>query len=302
MPDDPRLAPLGKFTPEGVLTPGYGESYLFFVGRDDVHQILLYLITHETRRFRLNMFGYDDAPLNAAILVLMKNPNVAVQCTLDRSQAGGATEGKILAADVANNPDFYNSFAVGMSATHQISHTKGGVLSAQGLWFEGSTNWSASGEGTGIKLDPRAVPAPGFRSQNNTLLVSANAVNLIQFSDRLDVEHLIAIQQQAARAAKEVAAAKLPATIAPPWCYRSVMSDDETRMTLRLPARMREQLGATASQNRRSVHAQVLIYIELGLAIGDTRVELELAALHNPAIRAAVKEAKSGGGAGPRPR
>jgi hypothetical protein len=199
--DDPRLAVFGQYTPGGTLTPGYGESCLFFAGRDDLHSILLYLITHETRRFRLNMFGYDDAPLNDAILSLMDNPNVAVQGTLDRSQAGGVTERKILAADVANNPDFYNSFAVGTSATHQISHTKGGVLSALGLWFEGSTNWSASGEGTGIKLDPKAVPAPGYRAQNNTLLVSCNAVNLIQFSDRLDVEHLIAIQQQQARAA-----------------------------------------------------------------------------------------------------
>jgi hypothetical protein len=31
--DDPRLAALGKFTPEGALTPGYGDHYVFFVGR-----------------------------------------------------------------------------------------------------------------------------------------------------------------------------------------------------------------------------------------------------------------------------
>lgn len=44
MTDDPRLAELGQFTPEGVLTPGYGDHYLFFVGRDDVHGILHHLI------------------------------------------------------------------------------------------------------------------------------------------------------------------------------------------------------------------------------------------------------------------
>lgn len=202
--DDPRLAPLGQFTPGGTLTPGYGDSYLFFVGRDDVHGILHYLIPLESRRFRLNMFGYDDDVLNADILALMANPNVAVQGTLDKSQAGGVHERKILAANIASDPDFYNSFAVGTSATHQISHTKGGVLSELGLWFEGSTNWSSSGEGAGIKLDPKAKPAPGYKAQNNTLLISCNLVNLVQFSDRLDVEHLVALAQRAKAAAKSV--------------------------------------------------------------------------------------------------
>ena len=195
--DDSRLASFGLFTPEGYLTPGYGESYLFFVGRDDVHGILLALLTHETMGLKLNMFGYDDDILNNAIVMLMKNPNVAVQGTLDKSQAGGVHERAILALDVANDPDFYNSIAVGTSATRQISHTKGGVLVAQGLWFEGSTNWSASGEGTGISLDPAAAAKPGYVAQNNTLLVSANPVGLARFGARLDTEHRVALQQRA---------------------------------------------------------------------------------------------------------
>jgi hypothetical protein len=198
MTDDPRLAALGQHTPEGTLTPGYGDHYLFLVGRDNVHGILLALITAETMRFRLNMFGYDDDELNAAILTLMANPNVAVQGSLDRSQAGGVHERKLLEADVAADPGFYNSFVVMQSETHQISHTKGGVLTAQGLAFEGSTNWSASGEGTGIKLDPRATPAPGYKAQNNTLLVSANPVFNARFAARLDTEHLTGLAQRAA--------------------------------------------------------------------------------------------------------
>jgi hypothetical protein len=201
MADDQRLADLGVYTPEGYLTPGFGDHYLFLVGRDDVHGVLLKLITGETLRFRLNMFGYDDDELNAAILALMANPNVAVQGTLDKSQAGGAHERALLAADFANDPGFYNSFVVGQSETHQISHTKGGVLTAQGLAFEGSTNWSASGEGTGIKLDPKAVPAPGYKAQNNTLLVSANPVFGSRFAARLDVEHIAALKQQKGAAA-----------------------------------------------------------------------------------------------------
>jgi hypothetical protein len=130
-------------------------------------------------------------------VALMKNPNVAVQGTLDKSQAGGVHERVILALDVANNPGFYNSFVVTTSATSQISHTKGGVLIGQGLGWEGSTNWSASGEGTGISVDLAKKAAPGYKAQNNTLLVSANPVFLARFGARLDVEHRVGLQRQA---------------------------------------------------------------------------------------------------------
>jgi hypothetical protein len=196
--DDPRLVPFGQHTPEGYLTPGYGDHYLFMVGRDDVHGILHLLLSKETMGLKLNMFGYDDDVLNADITTLMRNPNVAVRCTLDKSQAGGAHEKALLTLDIANDPDFYNSFVIGQSETHQISHTKGGVLVAQGLGFEGSTNWSGSGEGTGISLDPAVKPAPGYKAQNNTLLVSANPVFLARFAARLDTEHLVALAQRTA--------------------------------------------------------------------------------------------------------
>jgi hypothetical protein len=200
--DDARLARLGTFTPEGSLTPGYGDHYLFLVGRDDVHSILHLLLSSETMGLKLNMFGYDDDVLNNDIIALMKNPNVAVQGTLDKSQAGGVHEKALLALDVAGDPAFYNSFVVGQSETHQISHTKGGVLIGQGLAFEGSTNWSASGEGTGIRLDPKAIPEPGYKAQNNTLVVTANPVFASRFAARLDVEHLAALTQRQQQLAK----------------------------------------------------------------------------------------------------
>lgn len=198
MTDDPRIAALGKYTPEGVLAPGYGDHYLFFVGRDDVHGILLHLISRETMLFKFNQFGYDDEEINAAILALLENPNIRVQGTLDKSQAGGVHEKAILDANRKLGPDYFNSVAIGQSATHQISHSKGGVLVGQGIGYEGSTNWSGSGEGLGIKLDPKAKPAPGFKAQNNTLLVSTNPVFLSRFGARLDTEHITAMQQQAA--------------------------------------------------------------------------------------------------------
>lgn len=199
MTDDPRLAELGQYTPEGQLMAGYGDHYLFFVGRDDAHGILHHLIPAETMTFRLNMFGYDDETLNADIIGLIHNPGVRVQATLDRSQAGGVHERAILADDLTSNPDFYNSFVIGQSATHQISHTKGGILTGLGVGFEGSMNWSDSGEGTGISLELAMKALPGYRAQNNTLLVSTNPVFLSRFSARLDTEHVTALQQQNAR-------------------------------------------------------------------------------------------------------
>lgn len=198
MIDDPRLAILGKFTPEGVLTPGYGDHYLFMVGRDDCHSILHYLIPKETLTFKFNLFGYDDEELNQDIMDLFKSPNVRVQASLDKSQAGGVHERKIVALDQQLDPvDFYNSFCILQSDTHQISHTKGGVLVGQGIAFEGSMNWSNSGEGTGISLKPTDPKQPGFKAQNNTLLVSTNPVMLARFSARLDSEHAIGLAQRA---------------------------------------------------------------------------------------------------------
>ncbi len=195
MTDDPRLAFLGRFTPEGELTAGYGETYLFFVGRDDVHGILHWLITQEKLSFRLNMFGFDDDELNDDIMNLFTDPNVHVQISLDKSQSTGVHERKLIALDKATNPaDFASSFCILQSESHQISHTKGGVLLGQGIAFEGSTNWSSSGEGTGFK--PGLLTIPGIRAQNNTLLVTTNPVLITRFVTRLDVEHQIGLAQQ----------------------------------------------------------------------------------------------------------
>lgn len=202
MTDDPRISAFGVCTPEGTLTPGYGDHYIFFAGRDDVHGILLKLLQAETMGLKMNMFGYTDKALNDAIMILLKNPNVAVQGTLDSFQALGATEAAMLAADVVVNPEFYNSFVVTASATSQISHTKGGVLIGQGLAFESSVNWSDRGEGTGISLDPAVKPVPGYKAQNNTLVISANPVLISRFGARLDAEHRTGLLRQARKLEK----------------------------------------------------------------------------------------------------
>ena len=203
MQDHPAIAELvNKFTPEGQAgapPAGYGREFLFFVGRDDVHGVLLTLLSQEKLSLKLNMFGYDDEELNNTIMALIKDPNIHCQISLDKSQSGGVHEKNIIAADEANDAaDFANSFVILQSATHQISHTKGGVLAGQGLYFEGSTNWSASGEGQGISLLPGINSVKGYKAQNNTLLVSANHVNLSRFSTQLDKEHAVGKAQAAA--------------------------------------------------------------------------------------------------------
>lgn len=194
--DNPDLAVFGQYTPEGKLSSGYGDSYLFFVGRDDVHSILLHLLKNEKLSLKINMFGFDDEELNQAILDLFKVPSVHIQVSLDKSQSGGVHEKKIIAADEAQDPtDFANSFTILQSATHQISHTKGGILASQGIYFEGSTNWSSSGEGTGISLKADVKNPVGWKGQNNTLLVSTNPINLRRFQVQLDVEHQAGLTQ-----------------------------------------------------------------------------------------------------------
>lgn len=187
------LDDLAQFKREGAFDPRDSADYrAFYVGRDDVHGVLKYLLARCSQSLKMNMFGYDDDELNAIIAGLVDSQHVLVQGTLDKSQAGGVHEKKIL---LTWDPAMRNSFAIGQSATHQISHTKGGVIDSLVAW-EGSTNWSASGEGTGITLGDGAAQVPGFKAQNNTLLVHVNQVEVATFAGRLDEEHTIALQQQ----------------------------------------------------------------------------------------------------------
>lgn len=188
------LDELASFTREKQFGPGDSTDFrVFYVGRDDVHGVLKYLLSRCSRALKMNMFGYDDDELNAIIQGLVENEHVYVQGTLDKSQSGGVHERKILEAWT---PEMRASFAIGQSATHQISHTKGGVLDGIVAW-EGSTNWSASGEGTIIAPDGSNA---GRKAQNNTLTVYVNPVEIQKFSVELDEEHAVALQQQAVNA------------------------------------------------------------------------------------------------------
>jgi hypothetical protein len=196
------LDDLAQYTCEGAFGPTASADFrVFYVGRDDVHGVLVHLYSRVRLSVKMNMFGYDDDELNQLLDGLVQDPNVMVQVTLDKSQASGAHEKKILSSDEANDPAGYAAdFAVGQSDTHQISHTKGGVLDGI-VAFEGSTNWSSSGEGTGITLGA-AKQHPGFKAQNNTLAVYVNPYEIAKFSARLDYEHGVAVHQAQPAAAK----------------------------------------------------------------------------------------------------
>jgi hypothetical protein len=189
------LDDLAQYTREGAFGPTASPDFrVFYVGRDDVHGVLVHLFSRVRLSVKMNMFGYDDDQLNQILFGLVQDPTVMVQVTLDKSQASGKHEKEILQSDAASDPEGYAAdFAVGQSDTHQISHTKGGVLDGI-VAFEGSTNWSASGEGTGIVLGD-AKQNPGFKAQNNTLSVYVNAYEIAKFSARLDYEHGVAAHQ-----------------------------------------------------------------------------------------------------------
>lgn len=184
------LGALVQFKREKAFDPNDSQDFrVFYVGRDDVHGVLRYLLARCSRSLYFNQFGYDDDELDAIIKHLIESDHVFVQGTLDSSQFGGVHEKKIAAAWSAA---VRASFAVGRSATGQISHTKGGVLDGK-VAFEGSTNWSGSGEGTIVAADGSDT---GRKSQNNTLVVYTNPVEVALFTAELNEEHAVALAQQ----------------------------------------------------------------------------------------------------------
>jgi hypothetical protein len=189
------LTDLQGYTQEGVYSnTASNDFHLFYVGRDDVHSILKYVLSRVSVSLYLNMFGYDDDELNAIIMSKAANPHITVVITLDKSQSGGAHEKQLLDSDFAQNAQAYNtSFVIGQSSTHQISHTKGFVADGK-VAGEGSTNWSGSGEGTFIT--PGKIGGAGYKAQNNTQSIITDADTIGRFTAQLIAEHLAARADQ----------------------------------------------------------------------------------------------------------
>lgn len=189
------LLDLQQYTKEGSYSPTASKDFhLFFVGRDDVHDILKYVLSRTRVSLYLNMFGFDDAELNQILMQKALDPTVTMLITLDKSQAGGKHEKMLLDADKKHALAAFNThFAIGESATHQISHTKGFVADGK-VGGEGSVNWSASGEGTFVVHGHPG--GKGYKAQNNTQTIFVDPDSVQRFQTELIAEHMIAENQQ----------------------------------------------------------------------------------------------------------
>jgi len=199
------LLDLQPYTQEKVYaTTASKDFHLFYVGRDNVHEILKHVLSRVSVSLYLNMFGFDDPELNDILMRIALDASITMLVTLDKSQANGPHEKVLLDADRQHNLALFNTsfvtkthvqeFAIGQSATHQISHTKGFVADGR-VAAEGSTNWSASGEGTFVvKGSPGGT---GYKAQNNTQSIITDPDTISRFSSELVAEHMIA-QKQAA--------------------------------------------------------------------------------------------------------
>jgi hypothetical protein len=194
------LAELIPFTKERSYSNDASRDFhLFFVGRDDVHDILTYVISRARVSLYLNMFGYDDDDLNKIIMQKVMDPSVTVVITLDKSQSGGKHEKALLDADKQQALAAFNThFTVGQSLTHQISHTKGFVVDGK-VGAEGSTNWSDSGQGAdkGTFFVTGSLGGPNFKAQNNTQTIFTDPDSISRFQAELIAEHLAARDQEA---------------------------------------------------------------------------------------------------------
>jgi hypothetical protein len=193
------LDDLAQFTSEGAFSPSDSpDSRLFLVGRDDCHGVLMHLYSRVSLSVESSMFGFDDQDLNDVIWEKVEDPNIVTEFVLDKSQSGGVHERQIIASDVTADPaKFAADFVVTTSETSQIVHTKGGILDGL-VGYEGSMNWSSSGEGMGIGLHG-AANATGFKAQENTLMIFTNPVQLAKLSARIKYAALIGRQRHEAR-------------------------------------------------------------------------------------------------------
>jgi hypothetical protein len=203
------LLDLQQYTQEKVYANTASKDFhLFYVGRDDVHDILKHVLSRVSVSLYLNMFGYDDDELNDILMKIALDPTITMLVTLDKSQAGGKHEKALLDLDKKKNLELFNTHIVtdsnvreivtGQSATHQISHTKGFVADGR-VAGEGSTNWSVSGEGQFVVAGKAG--GPGFKAQNNTQSIITDPDTVSRFSAELIAEHMIA-QKQATAAKK----------------------------------------------------------------------------------------------------
>lgn len=172
------ISALNSYKKTAVLAGYPANTRTFYSPEDDVHGALKTILLSAQKSLVIAMYGYDDDELAAIIDKHLNEPNMYVQITLDRSQAGGVHEREILAK--YKNDMSGNSVAIGTSEKSAIMHRKMAII--DGLWrISGSTNWSVSGES----------------AQDNELTVIFDPVVCAEARPILDIEHDHALGQMA---------------------------------------------------------------------------------------------------------
>lgn len=170
------LALLDACSADG-FPPGYPANVRnFYSPLDEVHAALLTLICSAQRSLVIAMYGFDDKELADVIKAKLQDPNVAVQLTLDSSQAGGVHERALLAEEAYPA----SSVAVGRSERGAIMHLKEVVIDGLDV-ATGSTNWSDGGES----------------KQDNDLVVIRDALFAARARARIDAIHTHMLQNSA---------------------------------------------------------------------------------------------------------
>lgn len=159
------------------------DTWMLYSPIDKVHEALVSVLKSAELSVVVAMYGFDDDELAEILREHLANPNMHVQITLDKSQAGGVHERELLAK--FQHEDVGNSIAIGTSEKSAIMHRKMAIV--DGLWLmAGSTNWSTSGE----------------TKQDNELTIHRSADLCRRARTILDIEHDHALQQM--KKAKEV--------------------------------------------------------------------------------------------------
>jgi phosphatidylserine/phosphatidylglycerophosphate/cardiolipin synthase-like enzyme len=171
---------LAQYKAEGRFLDHYPEDFrTFWSPRDQVHAMLVSLLSSTQHSLVLNMYGYDDAELDEIIRKHILDDHIYVQMSLDKTQASGKASSALLKKWL--NDSDGASIAIGTSSVgHAISHLK--ICIVDGIYtIRGSTNWSLSGEG----------------KQDNELTLSRNAVIAAETRAVLDLNHDFMLKQMA---------------------------------------------------------------------------------------------------------
>jgi phosphatidylserine/phosphatidylglycerophosphate/cardiolipin synthase-like enzyme len=165
------LGELDRFQARGGYAPGYPPNMRrFFAPEDNLHGVLIEVVSKATISIAAAIYGYDDEELDQLFRNAWQKESLPVQICLDKTQAAGAHEKAILAAWPADQ--IGNRIVVGQSRKHAINHLK--LIVVDGLYtIGGSTNLSMGGE----------------QKQNNELIIVQDAVYAAEARAKIDMTH-----------------------------------------------------------------------------------------------------------------